>query len=157
MAASHEPGADTSDREITATRVFDAPRDLVFTAWTDPKHVARWWGPNGFTNTIHEMDVRPGGVWRLVMHGPDGTDYPNEFEFVEVERPGRLVLSHVSAPKFRMTTTFAEESTGKTTVTVRMLFETAEERDRTVRKFGADEGLKQNLSRLGEHLAALAG
>lgn len=59
-----------ADREIVATRVFDAPRDLVFKMWTDPKHIVHWWGPNGFTNTIHEMDVRPGGVWRFIMHGP---------------------------------------------------------------------------------------
>jgi uncharacterized protein YndB with AHSA1/START domain len=60
------------DREIITSRVYDAPRELVFKAWTDPKHIARWWGPNGFTTTIHEMDVRPGGAWRFIMHGPDG-------------------------------------------------------------------------------------
>ena len=68
-------------REIITTRVLDAPRELVWKAWTDPKHVAEWWGPNGFTNTIHEMDVRPDGVWRFIMHGPDGVDYKNEIVF----------------------------------------------------------------------------
>ena len=62
------------EREIVAARVFAAPRALVFTPWTDPRHIVQWWGPNGFTTTIHEMDVRPGGVWRFVMHGPDGVD-----------------------------------------------------------------------------------
>src|SRR2546430_11151240 len=81
----------TSDREILLTRVFDAPRELVFKVWTDPEHVGRWWGPRGFTNTIHEMDVRPGGVWRFTMHGPDGVDYLNRIVFIEVARPERLV------------------------------------------------------------------
>src|SRR6266852_4602923 len=79
------------DREIVITRLLDAPRELAFQAWTEPQHVAHWWGPNGFTNTIHEMDVRPGGVWRFIMHGPDGTDYKNEIVYVEVVKPERLV------------------------------------------------------------------
>jgi len=66
-----------TEREITLSRLFDAPREVVFDAWTDPRQIAAWWGPDGFTNTIQEMDVRPGGVWRFVMHGPDGVDYPN--------------------------------------------------------------------------------
>jgi uncharacterized protein YndB with AHSA1/START domain len=71
----NDDAVSTSDRENVTTRVFDAPRELVFRAWTNPKHESQWWGPNGFTNTIHEMDVRPGSVWRFVMHGPDGVDY----------------------------------------------------------------------------------
>ena len=76
MEATHGSIEHTADREIVATRVFDAPRDLVFRMWTDPAHIVHWWGPNGFTTTIHEMDVRPGGMWRFIMHGPDGVDYP---------------------------------------------------------------------------------
>ena len=64
-------------RSIIGTRVFDAPRELVFSAFTDPKHLAEWWGPNGFTTTTHAFDLRPGGKWRFVMHGPDGRDYQN--------------------------------------------------------------------------------
>ena len=67
------PGQPT----IVVKRLVDAPRELVWTAWTEPKHIAQWWGPNGFTNTIHAMDVKPGGVWRFIMHGPDGTHYPH--------------------------------------------------------------------------------
>src|ERR1700722_521534 len=93
----------TAGREIAATRIFDAPRELVFRMWTEPEHVAKWWGPIGFTNTIHEMDVRPGGVWRFIMHGPDGVDYPNKNVYLEVVRPDRLVWDHLSAPQFRMT------------------------------------------------------
>ena len=97
LVESNAAGASsrpTADREIATSRVFDAPRDLVWEAWTDPKHLARWYGPNGFTVTTHEMDVRPGGVWRLTMHGPDGTDYPNLTRYVEVVRPERLVYEH---------------------------------------------------------------
>src|SRR4029079_5782761 len=105
--------ANAAQNEIAATRVFDAPRELVWRMWTDPDHVIHWWGPNGFTNTIHEMDVRPGGVWRFVMHGPDGVDYQNKIIFREVVRPERLVYDHVSGPKFHVTVTFAEQA-GKT-------------------------------------------
>ena len=87
------PATESADREIIATRVFDAPRELVFKMWTDPKHVGRWWGPRGFTTTIHEMDVKPGGIWRLTMHGPDGRDYKNKVVFLEVEEPERLVYT----------------------------------------------------------------
>jgi uncharacterized protein YndB with AHSA1/START domain len=142
----------TADREIVATRVFDAPRELVFQMWTDPKHVAQWWGPKGFTTTTYEMDVRPGGVWRFVMHGPDGVDYQNKIVYIEIVKPERLVYSHSGGAQFRSTVTFAEQG-GKTKLTVRMLFESATELDRVVKKFGAIEGLNQTLDRLEEHLA----
>lgn len=141
-----------SDREIVATRVFDAPRELVFRMWTDPEHIAQWWGPRGFTNTISKMDVRPGGVWEFVMHGPDGTDYKNKFVYVEVVRPERIVYDHVSGPLFHATAAFADEG-GKTRVTVRMLFESAALRNKVAEEFGAVEGLGQTLDRFGEQLA----
>src|ERR1700735_2545308 len=144
--------ADTAGREIVVTRVFDAPRALVFKLWTDPKHLARWWGPNGFTITNYEMDVRPGGVWRFVMHGPNGVDYQNKVVYREVVEPERLVYSHVSEPQFEMTVTFDAEG-DKTKLTARMLFESAALRDKRSEQFGAVEGLKQTLGRLGEHLA----
>jgi uncharacterized protein YndB with AHSA1/START domain len=146
----------TTDREIFATRVFDAPRELVWEVWTNPKHLAQWWGPNGFTNTIHEIDVKPGGVWRFIMHGPDGTDYKNEVVYVEVVKPERLVYDHISGPKFRATVTFSEEG-GKTRLKMQMLFESAAERENTVKKFGAVEGLNQTLRRLQGHLEKMAG
>lgn len=144
--------AGTADREIVTARVVDAPRERVFEAWTDPEHVAQWWGPDGFTNTIQEMDVRPGGVWRFVMHGPDGVDYKNKIVFIEIVKPERLVYSHVSGPTFRMTVIFDEQG-GKTKLTMRMLFETAAEHDKAVKVFGAIEGAKQTLERLKQHLA----
>jgi uncharacterized protein YndB with AHSA1/START domain len=145
-----------ADREIIATRLFDAPRELVWEVWTDPKHLAQWWGPNGFTNTIHEIDVRPGGVWRFIMHGPDGTDYKNEIVYVEVIKPERLVYDHVSGPRFHVTLTFTEEG-NKTRLNMQMLFESAAEREHTVKKFGAVEGLNQTLGRLQKHLEKIPG
>lgn len=163
LVESNAAGASTSptaDREIATSRVFDAPRELVWEAWTDPKHLARWYGPNGFTVTTHEMDVRPGGVWRLTMHGPDGTDYPNLTRYVEVVRPERLVYEHGSAERdedrFDVTVTFSDEGKGRTLVSMRMLFATRERRDRVVDVFGALQGNRQTMDRLENHLAALA-
>jgi uncharacterized protein YndB with AHSA1/START domain len=148
--------AYTTDREIVATRVFDAPRELVFAMWTDPKHVGNWWGPRGFTTTIQEMDVRPGGTWRLVMHGPDGRDYKNRIVYLEVVKPERLVYKHEpeegSEPvSILVTVTFAAEG-AKTRMHMQMLFPTAEELQRVEQKYGAIEGLQQTLSRLEEEL-----
>ena len=156
MVASDGEATATSDREIVLTRVFDAPRELVFEAWTDPAQVVHWWGPFGFTTTIQEMDVRPGGIWRFVMHGPDGTDYPNRVEFLEVVEPERLVYSHgpegeSPIKEFHVTVTFEDED-GKTQLTMKLVAESAAERDRMV-EFGAVEGGWQTLERLGEHLA----
>ena len=141
------------DREMVATRIFAATRELVFKMWTEPEHIAKWWGPNGFTNTIHEMDVRPGGAWRFIMHGPDGTDYPNEIIYDDVVPPERLVYTHTS-PWFQMTVLFVDLG-GKTRIDARMRFESGQIRDTVVEKFGAMEGLTQTLERLGEHLEAV--
>ncbi len=115
MIAKNNADIGTSDREIVFKRVFNAPRELVFRAWTDPKHVKNWWGPNGFTNTIHEMDVRPGGIWRFIMHGTDGVDYPNKMIYDEVVEPERLVCRHFGGKTgdsvlFQMITTFIEKN-----------------------------------------------
>ncbi|MBI3664125.1 MAG: SRPBCC domain-containing protein [Acidobacteria bacterium] len=156
-----DPTEDTADREIVITRVFDAPRKLVWEAWTDPKHVVHWWGPRGFTTTIQEMDVRPGGVWRHIMRGPDGTDYPNKSVFTEVVKPERIVYSHGGGKKggpgahFEATWTFDAQG-DKTKVTIRMVFPSAADRDKVVKEYGAIEGGKQTLERLAEHLAKMS-
>nr|WP_207383162.1 SRPBCC family protein [Leptospira noguchii] len=147
----------TSDREIRATRIFDAPRDLVFRMWTEPEHVIHWWGPKGFTNTFETMDVRPGGIWKFIMHGPDGTDYPNLIVFLEVIRPEKLVYKHGSDMEdhpgdFHVTVLFSEQN-GKTTLDMTMLFNTVQQRNETVEKYGAIEGLNQTMDRLVEYLA----
>jgi uncharacterized protein YndB with AHSA1/START domain len=148
---------ETADREIVLTRVFDAPRELVWEAWTDPKHVVNWWGPRGFTTTIEKMDVRPGGVWKHVMHGPDGTDYPNSSVFKEVVKPERIVYSHGGGkkgePGAHFVATWTFEALGdKTRVTMRGVFDTAADRDRVVKEYGAIEGGKQTLERFAEYL-----
>lgn len=145
----------TADREIVVTRAFEAPRELVFDAFTAPERVAPWWGPRGFTTTTYEMDVRPGGIWRFTMHGPDGTDWPNLVEYREVVRPERLFYHHSSGaaddPGFDATVSFIEEA-GLTRVVLHLLVASAAERQRYV-EFGAVEGGQQTLERLGEYLA----
>jgi uncharacterized protein YndB with AHSA1/START domain len=149
----------TADREIGTTRILNAPRELVFKVWTEAQHVALWWGPNGFTNTIQEMSVTPGGIWRFIMHGPDGTDYPNVITFLEVKRPELLVYNHGSEEDrlmFHVTVTF-EDLGQQTRLTMTSLFRTAAEREEVVRRVGAVEGLSQTLGRLGVYLADQAG
>ncbi|HUR83473.1 MAG TPA: SRPBCC family protein [Thermoanaerobaculia bacterium] len=143
---------ERSSREIVVTRVFDAPRPLVFQMWTEAEHLANWWGPNGFTITTNEFDFREGGAWRFVMHGPDGTDYRNEIVYRTIDAPNRIAYSHTSGPLFEAESTF-EDRDGKTAVTVRMTFATAELRDRVVADHNAVEGLSQTLGRLGEQVA----
>ena len=163
MAASNAPTSPvatrTADRELVITRCFDAPRELVFEAWTNPQHVAQWWGPHGFKTTIHQMDVRPGGDWRLTMRGPDGRDYKNRIVFIEVEKPARLVYKHepeegTESASFETTVTFTQQG-GQTEVTMRMLFPTADVRNFVVDRYKADEGGKQTLGRLAEHLVVM--
>jgi len=140
-------------RELTTTRVLDAPRERVFRAFSEAEHLEQWWGPQGFTNTFQEFDLRAGASWRYVMHGPNGADYPNQSVFVEIVKPERIVFDHLSGPAFQVTATFAEEA-GKTRLTFRMLFGTAAECDK-VKGFavGANE---ENLDRLEAELARMA-
>lgn len=133
------------ENEIITTRDFSASRARVFAAWTDPEQLARWWGPNGFTNTFHECDVRPGGAWRYVMHGPDGMDYPNECVFEEIEPLERIVLRHLSGHEFQVTATF-EDVGGRTRVVFRQLFMNPAEFEEA--KPYCVEGNEQNLERL---------
>lgn len=142
---------DTSDREIRITRTLNAPVSLVWEVWTDPNHIKEWWGPNGFTNTITKMDIKAGGEWDLVMHGPDGTDYKNKHIFREVVKHKRIVYEHVTGPKFTATIEF-EAMGQKTKINWHMLFESREVFIQTVKTFKADEGLRQNLEKLERFL-----
>jgi uncharacterized protein YndB with AHSA1/START domain len=137
-------------RELSTSRLFGAPPERVFRAFSDPARLAKWWGPKGFTNTFQEFDFRPGGAWRFVMHGPDGADYPNESVFAAIVPGARVVVSHVSRPRFELTVTFDDDG-GKTRVGWRQRFESAEERDR-IAKFAVDAN-EQNLDRLEQLLA----
>ena len=144
---------NTADRELLLSRLLDAPIELVWEVWTDAGHIGNWWGPDGFSNTISKMDLRPGGEWKLVMHGPDGTDYKNKSVFREIVKHKKIVYEHISAPKFIATIQF-EKKGDKTLLTWHMLFESKESFLQTVKTFKADEGLKQNLEKLKRYLAA---
>ena len=89
------------DCEIVATRIVNAAQEIVFNAWTESDHFKNWWGPNGFTNTFNEFDLQPGGKWRFIMHGPDGKNYPNESEFIKIDKPEFVAWDHLSKPVFR--------------------------------------------------------
>lgn len=142
---------DTKGRELEISRLLDAPIDLVWEVWTNPEHIKNWWGPTGFTNTIHEMQVKPNGIWELTMHGPDGTDYDNKSVFREIIYHKRFSYEHLSEPKFLTTVDF-EEQGDKTLIKWHMLFESKEQFEEVVKKYGADEGLKQNLDKLHDYL-----
>jgi len=137
------------DRQFVLMRLIEAPRDLVFRAWTQREHVQRWWGPAGFAVTITEMDVRPGGSWRFVMHGPDGADHQNVIRYEEVAPPQRLVYTHED-PSFRTIVTF-DDFMGSTVLTMRNMFPTAQDRDRAAARYDAVNGANQTLDRLAEH------
>jgi uncharacterized protein YndB with AHSA1/START domain len=162
VAARNSIDLETDPRSIVGTRVLDAPRELVFAAWTDPKHLAQWWGPDGFTTTTYAFEFRAGGIWRFVMHGPDGRDYENRITFDEIVPPERIVYHHgggddVEPVQFNTTVTFEDLGSGKTRLAMRGVFPSAEERDRVIKEYGADKGLVQTLARLGGYVATMAG
>jgi uncharacterized protein YndB with AHSA1/START domain len=139
-------GADTSERECVHSRLIDAPRERVFAAIAEPHQLARWWGPDGFTSTFESFDFRPGGHWRFVMHGPDGTDYPNQNVFAQIAAPERVVVDHPSdTHHFVLTITLADEG-GRTRVGWRQVFDTREHRDHVAPVVAAAN--EQNLDRL---------
>ena len=149
-----ENNSSTHDRELKISRLLNAPVELVWEAFITPEHIANWWGPNGFTNTITKMDVRPGGEWNLVMHGPDGTNYPNKSTFKEVVPFKKIVFEHYH-PDFTTTITF-EEQGDKTFLNWHMLFDSVEEFIAVAKAHGAEEGLKQNIEKLQAYVSNLA-
>ena len=147
--------------EISATRVFDAPRDLVWRTFTDPEMISNWWGPEGFTTTTHKRDLRPGGFWHHTMHGPDGTDYPNFTEFIEVAAPERLVYRNSGDEQFKSDHTFTStvlfrDLGDQTELSFTMVFATPSAREEAA-KLGAIEGLDQTLNRFRAYVAAIKG
>ncbi|HSM58292.1 MAG TPA: SRPBCC domain-containing protein [Candidatus Sulfomarinibacteraceae bacterium] len=143
----------TADREIVVNRVIEAPRELVFDAFTEPEHIEQWWAPRGAT--IHEMDVKPGGVWRYSQPGRGGAEMSFKIEFIEISRPTRLVYDYGpdsadATEPVRTTVTFEQEN-GKTRVTLQLLFATAKDREQAV-KYGAIVGAMQALENLADYL-----
>ncbi|TGN09702.1 SRPBCC family protein [Leptospira ilyithenensis] len=155
MVNTNTETSKLADREIISLRTLSFPRELVFKAWTEPERLARWWGPKDFRNTFEEFDLRPGGNWRFVMHGPNGDDYPNHCVFVEIVKPELLVFNHISPVHFfQVTASFEEVSTDKTKVIFRMMFESAEECDKS-RPY-IIKGNEENFDRLETELARVA-
>lgn len=144
------------DREIVTTRRIEAPPELVFRAWTDPRHLTRWFGPQGFTTTTHRFDFRPGGVWAFDMNGPDGTVYPNWIEWREIVPPERLHFRQGTSADdpdaFLTTVTFAADGAA-TVITLRALLNSREQRDYLAENFGAVEGAYETLERLATLVA----
>ena len=110
---------------FTTSREIPATREQVFAAISDPARLARWWGPAGFTNTFSVCEFKKGGRWSLVMHGPDGANYPNESQFTEIDAPERVVIRHLSEPKFSLTIALASSATG-TVVSWAQAFDSAD-------------------------------
>ena len=153
-----DPTTWALDREIVLVRVLDASRDAVFAAWTDPDAFCQWFGPDGFTCTVREMDVRPGGRARFDMVSGDGTLFDSRFDYLEVVPGERLVLDHGSdvdddPARFRVTITFDQQADGKTVLTLRQLHPTVEQRAATI-GFGAVELGLQTMNKLARHLGS---
>jgi uncharacterized protein YndB with AHSA1/START domain len=122
MKLANEVMASKPDNEIVTTRIIREKRDRVFKAWSDPSILSRWWGPNGFTNTINQFEFQKGGSWRFVMQGPDGKDYPNHCEFVEISDDQFISWNHLSNPNFQVAASFDDIDDGYTKVTFKMAF-----------------------------------
>ena len=124
---------DQASREIVSSRVIAARPEAIFACFRDPERLARWWGPAGFRNTFEIFEFHPGGTWKFVMHGPDGTDYPNHSVFREIEAPSRIVLEHLGSVHHFILTITLEDRGGATGLGWRMLFDSVAERDDTAR------------------------
>jgi uncharacterized protein YndB with AHSA1/START domain len=140
-------------RELVGSRVMDAPIARVWQAWTDPQYLAKWWGPDGFTNTIYDFELRKGGRWHLVMHGPDGANYDNELIYEEIDHHRKIVLDHLSAPHFKAIVTFTEYGR-RTEVKFQQIFDTLEICN-AVRPI-CEPANEQNFDRIMTELKAMA-
>ena len=154
-----EPGSSertaTADRQIVISRVIDAPRELVFEAFTEVRHLSRWWGPDGFTTTTRAFEFRIGGEWDFVMHGPDGTDCQEWIRWTDISPPARIVMLHGESRgdpnAFESILTFAPEGAA-TRIEMRTVFPTKERRDEAVERYRAIEGAEQTLSNLAGYV-----
>jgi uncharacterized protein YndB with AHSA1/START domain len=148
----------TADREIVISRVIDAPRELVFEAFTDVRHLSRWWGPEGFTTTTKSFEFAAGGVWDFVMHGPDGSDYHEWITWTEIAPPERIAFLHGDSPDdpdaFESILTFQPDG-AVTRIEMRTLFPSTQARDVAIQKSHAIEGGKQTLSKLAAYVTAV--
>ena len=146
----------TAGREIEISRVISAPRELVFEAFTEVRHLSRWWGPDGFTTSTRAFEFRVGGEWEFVMHGPDGTDYQEWISWIEIAPPERIALQHGQfrgdPDAFESLITFAPDGGGETRMEMRTVFPTKELRDEAVERYHAIEGGRQTLTNLAAYV-----
>jgi uncharacterized protein YndB with AHSA1/START domain len=153
------PQSATGDREIVISRVINAPRELVFTAFTEVRHLSRWWGPDGFTTTTRAFEFRVGGEWEFVMHGPDGTDYQEWISWAEIVPPERIALRHGEVRgdpnAFESVLTFVPEGAA-TRIEMRTVFPTREQRDEAVETYHAVEGGQQTLANLAAYVTEIS-
>jgi len=154
--ANKQTTVEVKGPELIVNRIFNAPRELVWKAWTEPEHVVNWWGPKGFSIRTSEIDIRPGGIWRFIMKGPDGVEYPNKISFREIVKPERLVYTSSDdieddPGQFQTIVNFVEQD-NKTILTMRLIFPSEEIREKVVKEYGAIEGANQTLDRLEEQL-----
>src|ERR671937_1807382 len=148
----------TADREIVLSRDIDAPRELVFEAFTQVRHLSQWWGPDGFTTTTRAFEFRVGGEWDFVMHSPDGTDYQEWISFTEITPPERIALLHGESrgdPNAFESLLTCEPDGAATRIEMRTVFRTKELRDQAVEKYHAIEGGQQTLSNLAAYVAEI--
>ncbi|WP_374999540.1 SRPBCC family protein [Aeromicrobium sp. CTD01-1L150] len=149
------PDSATTDREIVVSQVIDAPRELVFEAFTEVRHLSRWWGPQGFTTTTRSFEFRVGGAWDFVMHGPDGTDYQEWISWTEIVAPERIALLHGESREdpdaFESILTFTADGAA-TRVEMRTVFPTRQLRDEAAEKYHAIEGGRQTLGKLADYV-----
>lgn len=161
MSAIHnnEASNEVKGNQIIMSRLLNAPRELVWEVFTDPQHLANWWGPYGFTTTTHEMNVDEGKNWFLTMHGPDGTDYPNYITYTEVVKPERLVFKHTigknSKETHHTTIVTLKEEGAKTRLVFIVTLPDADRLEELVVSNGVVEGGKQTMARMEEYLINL--
>ena len=148
----------TADREIVISRVISAPRELVFEAFTEVRHLSRWWGPTGFTTTTRAFEFRVGGEWQFVLHGPDGTDYQEWISWTEIAPPERIALRHGEfrddPDAFESVLTFGSDGAA-TRIEMRTVFPTKQLRDEAAEKYHAIEGGQQTLANLAAYVAEI--
>lgn len=144
----------TPDSEIVSSRIVNASQEIVYRAWAEPDHLKNWWGPAGFTNTFNEFDFRVGGKWSFIMHGPEKGNYPNECEFIKIEKPSLIAWKRHSKPLFQVLAIFEEVSDEKTKIVFKMLFNSAEECNK-LKPFVIDKN-EENFDKLEKELKAMS-
>ncbi|HEY0054514.1 MAG TPA: SRPBCC family protein [Pedobacter sp.] len=141
------------DCEIVTTRIINTSKELAYRAWTEPDHLKNWWGPAGFTNTFNEFDLRVGGRWSFIMHGPDKGNYANECEFTKIEKPSLIAWKRHSKPLFQVVVTFDEVFSDRTEITFKQIFDTPEECSK-IKPYVVDKN-EENFDRLEVELRVM--